>query len=145
MELRAGTGAAWVLRVIITTATLATAVLLWVPSLFWHWWPRWCGWVAALPLFLFGMWYAPRLTRSLRGALAPQAIHAVYGVVWTREWYVPFEALRTFELWTPPLHRLFRCRTVVLRFAGGCAWLPLLARQDADRLAEWLAHREERE
>ena len=133
------------LRVIMTVATLAIAVLLWVPSLFWEWWPWWCGWVAALPLYVFGMWYTRRLARSLRALLAAQAIHAVYGVVWTREWYVPLEALRTFEVWTPPLHRLFRCRTVVLRFAGGCAWLPLLARQDADRLAEWLACREEEE
>lgn len=133
------------LRVMVAVGALTVAALLGVPSLFWNRWPWWCGWSVALPLFLCGMWYAPRLTRSLRGALAPQAIYAAYGVVWTREWYVPLEALRTFEVWTPPLHRLFRCRTVVLRFAGGCAWLPLLARQDADRLAEWLARREERE
>lgn len=145
MELRAGTGAVWVLRVILAVGALTAGVLLWIPSLFWEWWPLWCGCGVALPLFLCSVWYAPRLTRSLRGVLTPQAIHAVYGVVWTREWYVPLEALRTFEVWTPPLHRLFRCRTVVLRFAGGCAWLPLLARQDADRLAERLARREERE
>lgn len=133
------------LRVIAVAGALTVAVLLWVPSLFWKWWPWWCGWVAALPLVVFGMLYTRRLARSLHALLVPQAIHAVYGVVWTREWYVPLEALRTFEVWTPPLHRLFRCSTVVLRFAGGCAWLPLLARQDAHRLAERLARREDRE
>ncbi|MBP3435641.1 MAG: PH domain-containing protein [Clostridia bacterium] len=131
MEFRAGKGAVWILRVTLVAVNVIVAVLLWLPSCFWPWWPWWsCLFpvVAVLPLWLF---YLPKLTRSLRGSFDSYAVRASYGILWRRELFVPVDALRTYEIWTPPLHRLFDCRTVILRFAGGSAWLPLLDRRDA--------------
>ncbi len=142
MEFRAGTGAVWVLRTVLLAAVLLAATVLWLPSLLWTDWPTAC---AVLPLFTvpLGWWYTKRLTRSLHGAVTKTAVRARYGVLWRRELFVPVAALRTFEVWTPPLHRACRCRTVVLRFAGGAAWLPLLDKEDADRLTAWLEALEE--
>ena len=41
-------------------------------------------------------------------------------------------------VWMNWLHTVFRCRTVVLRFAGGCVWLPLLDEHVAARLTQRL-------
>lgn len=142
MEFRAGTGAVWVLRMVLLAAVLLAAAVLWLPSIFWTVWPMTC---AVLPFLAvpLGWWYDERLARSLYGTATKTAVRARYGVLWRREIFVPVSALRTFEVWTPPLHRLFRCRTVVLRFAGGAAWLPLLDKEDADRLTAWLEKGEE--
>ncbi len=143
MEFRAGTGATRLIRTVVWAAATAIAVVLWLPSRFFA---AWSPWWAAVPLMVcvpIALWYVPRFTRSIRGALTNDAVYAAYGILWKRELFVPVEALRTFEIWTLPLHRIFGCRTVILRFAGGSAWLPLLEKAEAYALTEWLEHRED--
>ena len=128
MTFGAGAGARAVLRTAVIAVTAAAVVLLrWVTNSIWCWTPTL---VAALLI----VWYLPRLTRSLYGEMDDKRIYVRYGVLWRRETVVPLSALRTFETWTPPLHQLFHCCTVVLRFAGGCALLPLLNDETANRL-----------
>ncbi len=144
MDFRAGAGATRLMRIVVGAAATALAMVLWLPSCFFA---AWSAWWAVVPLVLsvpITLWYVPRFTRSIRGALTDEAVYAAYGIVWQRELFVPVEALRTFEIWTLPLHRLFRCRTVILRFAGGAAWLPLLEETQAYALTEWLEHKEDR-
>ena len=128
MEFRAAMGAKWVLCVSVTGLLLLTAFSLWMflPIL------------GILPLAILplGWWCSFLLARSLYGCLDTDAVRVRYGVLWQREIFVPTESLRTFEVWTPPLHRLCGCRTVVLRFAGGAALLPLLSVATAERLAK---------
>ncbi len=131
MEFRAGKGAVWVLRVTLTVLMLILAVLLWLPSRTWDWYPAWSGLIPIVIAIPLSVWYLPPLTRSLHGSFDSHAVRATYGLLWRRELFVPVDALRTYEIWTPPLHRLFECRTVILRFAGGSAWLPLLDWRDA--------------
>lgn len=101
-------------------------------------------WLTAIPLWAAGMfWYLPKLSASIAGGFEEIAVRGTYGVLWKRELYVPLDALRTFEIWTPPLHRLFHCRTVVLRFAGGSALLPLLDAATARELTQALENSEE--
>ena len=83
-------------------------------------------------------WYWPRLIRSMCGELSDAHLSMCYGVWWHRETTVSLDAIRTYELWTPPLHAIFGCRTMVLRFAGGSVWLPLLDIRTARCLAERL-------
>ena len=124
MTFSAGRGAPALLRILWTAAAgLTTGLLLllrrWIAPLWWS--------PFLLLLWAAGMWwYLPRLCRSLRGTVEPTAIRFSLGVWWRREVFLPVDALRNFEVWAPPLHRLLGCRTVVLRFAGGSAWLPLL-------------------
>lgn len=129
MTFMAGRGATGVLR------TAAALLLMVLPMLL-----RIAGFTISLSLPLavtaavivaVVMMYIPLWVRSFGGRMGDTAIYVRYGVLWKRETVVPFEALRTYEIWTPPLHGLFRCRTVVLRFAGGCVWLPLLDRTTA--------------
>ncbi len=143
MEFRAGVGALWIVRIIVISFATTLSVILCLP-----WWlfdiggyaVVWVPWLVAIPLSVI---YVPRLVASLHGVLTDDAIHAVYGVFWRREVFVPLHSLRNFEVWTPPLHRVFHCRTVVLRFAGGTVLLPLLAKQDAERLTACLEQIEE--
>lgn len=65
------------------------------------------------------------------------------GVLWRRQIFVPMQALRTFETWQTPIQRLFHCRTLILRFAGGAAILPLLPDPDALMLTRMLEECEE--
>ena len=92
---------------------------------------------AAAGVFLF-LWYPPRFAASVEGSFDGEAVRARMGVLWKREVFIPMNALRTFESWAPPLHRLWHCRTLVLRFAGGSAALPLLPEEDASRLVRML-------
>lgn len=129
MIFSAGRGAIPILRIGVCFVTAPpTAVLFFV-------FPHAPWWVlppaVAAPVLLY---YVPRLAASLYGDMDPQRVYVRYGLIIRREMVVPLHALRTFECWTPPLHRLFRCRTVVLRFAGGCVWLPLLDAKTAERL-----------
>ena len=129
MTFCAGAGAKAVLRVILIGVTALSVFLLrWLVGAFW--------WCLPLPLsvFLF-WWYLPHLTGSLYGKLDTERLYVRYGILWRRETVVPLSALRTFEAWTPPLHRLFHCRTVVLRFAGGSVFLPLLDEKTAQTVA----------
>ncbi len=143
MTFRAGSGAVWVLRSLLAatdavlTLAIAVAASLLQP---WLWWCCPVPTVVCLPIA--GL-YLPKLARSLHGSVDRQAIHAAYGVLWQRELYAPVKALKTYEIWMPPLHRMLRCRTVVLRFAGGAAWLPLLDRADVERLTAYLETDEE--
>lgn len=85
-----------------------------------------------------GWWYAARWSRSLQCSVDRHAVCVRYGVLWRCEALIPLSALRAVEVWTPPLHRAFRCRTVVLRFAGGAVCIPLLSSADAKRLCGFL-------
>lgn len=88
---------------------------------------------------LFGvLWYAPRYAGSLHGSCDAQAVRAEKGVFWTQKLFIPVSSLRTVESWATPLHRLCRCRTIVLRFAGGAAFLPFLPEEQAERLTALL-------
>lgn len=82
--------------------------------------------------------YPPLYAGTLKGRYDGQAVYAVSGVLLRREIYVPMAALRTFELSSTPLQRRFGCRTVVLRFAGGSALLPLLPAKQAEELTALL-------
>lgn len=132
MTFVAGTGAKAVLRTVLLAVAIVTTLLVrWLAG-----W-AWCAVpiIIAAPLFTG---YIPRLTASLYGKMDGMRLYVRYGILWRRETVVPLSALRTFEAWTPPLHRLFKCRTVVLRFAGGCVFLPLLDEKTASRLTEQL-------
>ncbi len=103
-------------------------------------------WWTVLPLLLWAVaigWYVPRFCATIQGAFCRGNVRIVYGLLLRREAFVPLSSLRTFELWAPPLHRLFRCRTVVLRFAGGATVLPLLSCEAAERLTVMLEKNEE--
>ena len=142
MKFSAGTGAKAVLQTTITLiASAATAVWLWI--------------VDRQPLALIGtaligiacgvclVWLIPRFVHSVCGVFGTDSIRVSFGVLLHREVFVPLKSLRTFEIWAPPLHRLFRCRTIVLRFAGGAAVLPLLSCDTAALLTETLDRRGE--
>lgn len=75
---------------------------------------------------------------SLHGSCDAQAVRAEKGVFWTQKLFIPVSSLRTVESWATPLHRLCRCRTIVLRFAGGAAFLPFLPEEQAERLTALL-------
>ena len=84
------------------------------------------------------LWYPPRFAASMEGSFDGEAVRARMGVLWKREVFIPMNALRTFESWAPPLHRIWNCRTIVLRFAGGGAMLPLLSEREAGQLVQML-------
>ena len=75
---------------------------------------------------------------QLDEARREEALRAEIGVLFKKELYIPLSSLRTVESWVTPLHRAFRCRTIVLRFAGGAAILPLLPAAEAGELARLL-------
>lgn len=129
MTFGVGAGAIGLLRAAASVLTVAVVLLL-----RWLWGPT--VWVALPIAALIGLWYRllPRWVASVYGALTERGVYLRCGVWWRREITVPLDALRTFETWVPPLHALFRCRTVVLRFAGGCVWLPFLAEDTAQAL-----------
>lgn len=133
MTFYAGRGALALLRttaVLVATGVVGAGRVIMGPS----------GWYC-LPIggvaFLCG-WYLPRLIQSLNGELSDTHLYVCYGVWWRRETTVSLSVIRTYEMWRPPLHAVFGCRTVILRFAGGCVWLPLLDARTACRLAERL-------
>lgn len=128
MTFGVGAGARAVLRTTVTIVTVETVLLLrWVTESLWSLTPMVVG------VFLI-VWYVPWVTDSFYGEMDDTRIYMRYGVLWRWETVVPLSALRTFETWASPLDLLFHCRTVVLRFAGGCAVLPLLDEEIANRL-----------
>ncbi len=142
MEFQAGGGAVWVLRILFSVVVAVTAGALWIVLQLGDICP---ASVALLVLLLMpiGWWYVGRWCASIVVHTTEKAVQVRYGVVWCRELFVSLTSLRTFEVWVPPLHRLFGCRTVVLRFAGGAARIPLLAKEGAERLTAWLERVEE--
>lgn len=119
---------------LITAATIGIFLFLrW--RAYPHWW-LWLGWLIGWTIGIF--WYVPAYCRSLKGWLDGTAVHVEDGVWWHRHTMVPLSSLRTFEVWSLPLHRLFGCRTVILRFAGGSTRLPLLDTETVARLTALL-------
>lgn len=93
---------------------------------------------------LLCFWYTPSFCRRFRGEVTETAIRTFSGVLIRRQSVVPFAALRTIEVWAPPLHRFFGCRTIILRFAGGRAFLPLISEKTAHCLTVLMEkHKEE--
>lgn len=142
MEFFAGNGAVALLRTAVSLIAAAVVTCAAVAA------PVWSPFLWGIPLVAAVwaasvFWHIPRFKRSVWGTFDGGNVRIAYGVFWQREIYVPLSALRTFEIWAPPLHRLFRCRTVVLRFAGGAALLPLLGCDTAAALTEALDHSEE--
>lgn len=142
MTFRAGDGARKILMLAIAAAAVVLAGLVGLlAGLFTPWLL-----IVLIPgggagIFLF-LWYPPRFTDSVEGSFDGEAVRAKMGVLWKREIFIPMNALRTFESWAPPLHRRWKCRTIVLRFAGGGAVLPLLSEEAALRLIEKLEETE---
>lgn len=135
MRFAADAGAAKVLAAWIAGAgVLATGLAGCLAGLFTPWLLILAG-AAALFTVFAALWYPPRYVASLHGQFDGDAVRAVKGVLWKREVYIPVSALRTVETGSTPLQRLFRCRTVVLRFAGGAVMLPLLPDRQAAELA----------
>ncbi len=123
----------WIAALGLVLSLLWGAVAgLFGPALLWG-----NGLIMAATLFLW-WWYPARYASTLRGHIDQNALYIVSGVWFRRETYVPFEAIRAFECWTLPFERLWRCRTVVLRVAGGTVFLLLLPQQQAADLLNWL-------
>lgn len=135
MQFAADDGAKIVLRVWIAAAGLIAVALSAAVAGFFSPWLLWItGFIGVLTVFL-SLWYPPRYTDSLRGSCDGVAIRAVKGVLLRREVFVPLAALRTFEINATPMQKYFRCRSVVLRFAGGAVLLPLIPKKQAEQLA----------
>ena len=81
------------------------------------------------------LWYPSRYVSRLRGSYDGQSVRATTGVFGQKQLFVPMESLRTFEVFSTPVQRLFGCRTLILRFAGGAAIIPLLPADQAEALA----------
>lgn len=144
MTFRAGDGARRVLMVLIALLSVAAAGLVGLlAGLFSTWLLLGLIPVAATGLAAF-LWYPPRFAAGLSGSFDGTAVRASVGVLWRKEIFVPMNALRTFECWKLPFDRFWRCRTIILRFAGGATMLPLLREEDAIRLVEQLEETENR-
>ena len=134
MHFEIGRGAVWLIRTVWSLLTLLVAVamhlLFSVGTTF--------AFAVAVGVWSFGWWYAACWSRSLFGSVNKNVVYVRYGVLWRREALIPLSALRVVELWASPLHRVFRCRTAVLRFAGGAMRIPFLSQKDATRLCGFL-------
>ncbi len=140
---RAGDGTAAVLRAWIALAgVLGAALTGLLAGLFTPWLLLLTG-AAGLATVVLFLWYPPRYRDSVCGDFDGRAVRAIKGVLWKREIFVPMNALRTFETLNTPLSAHFGCCTVLLRFAGGTAVLPLLDEGDAARLTGLLEEAEE--
>lgn len=138
MDFRAGEGARKILMLAIAAASVLLAALIGLlAGLFTPWILLALIPISAAGVFLF-LWYPPRFAASMEGSFDGEAVRARMGVLWKREVFIPMNALRTFESWAPPLHRIWNCRTIVLRFAGGGAMLPLLSEREAGQLVQML-------
>ena len=143
MKFHAGDRAVWILHIIAAAVILLVSGTVYVLPFFLPLDTRIVAFAFLLFAVPFVLWLLPRFTQSIRGTVTQTAVCAEYGVIWRRELFVPLHSLRNFEVWAPPLHRVFRCRTVVLRFAGGSVILPLLSKNDAELLTAQLEKVEE--
>ncbi|MDD2362793.1 MAG: PH domain-containing protein [Oscillospiraceae bacterium] len=87
--------------------------------------------------------YPPKYASVMKVDFDGIAVKAVTGVFIKKQLFVPMTALRTFELCSTPVQRFFGCRTVILRFAGGAVFLPLLPVKQAEELVAALEEFEE--
>lgn len=99
--------------------------------------------ISGIITVIAAVWYPTRYAELLHGSFDGSAIRATTGVFIKKQLFVPIKALRTFELCSTPVQRLFGCRTVILRFAGGAAFLPLLPADQAEKLVSELESIEE--
>lgn len=135
MRFAADDGAKTVLRIWIAAAGLiSVAVSAAVAGFFTPWLLLITGLLGILTVFL-SLWYPPRYAALFTGSCDGVAIRAAKGVLLRREIFVPLSALRTFEINATPMQKVFRCRSVVLRFAGGAVLLPLIPLKQAEQLA----------
>lgn len=134
MHFAADNSAVRILTIWISVSGIAaTSLLSAIAGLVTPWFLLLSGISGLLTVFL-ALWYPRRYADTMRGSFDGKAIRAVTGVFTKKNIYVPIGALRTFETVTTPLQRLYGCRTVILRFAGGSAILPLLPTEQAQRL-----------
>ena len=138
MEFQAGTGARRVLRLWMAgIGVLAASLIGLLAGLFTPWLLIGSGLVGAATV-VGVLWYPPRYAGNLQGSCTSEAVRAYKGVLWKQELFIPVSSLRTVESWATPLHRVFHCRSIVLRFAGGGVILPLLPEKQAQELARAL-------
>ncbi len=97
--------------------------------------------VGAVTVFT-SLWYPQKYASVMQGDFDGTAVKAVTGVFIRKQLFVPLTALRT-ELCSTPIQRLLGCRSVILRFAGGAAFLPLLPVKQAQELVAALEEYEE--
>ncbi len=139
MEFQAGPGARKILILWFSGAGVAAVTVIGaLAGLLTPWLLLGCAAVGIATVILV-WWYPPRYAARLRGLCDHQVLRAEKGVCWKKDLVIPLSSLRTVESWTTPLHRRYGCRTVVLRFAGGAAVLPLLEEEQAKQLARHLA------
>ena len=101
----------------------------------WLWTPLAWLFLPLYPCLYWAVWVYPvRWAAGYGGELDASQLYIHRGVLWRREWLLPLSALRSVEWWEPPLHRLFGCRTLLLRHTGGTVLLPLLPRGQAAAL-----------
>ena len=100
---------------------------------------RVCFGAATVAAVLVPARYVGRFRVSFDG----RAVRAVSGVFVKKELFLPADAIRAFEVCSTPAQRLFGCRTIAIRFAGGAAFLPLLSKEQAEQLADALEELEE--
>lgn len=92
--------------------------------------------IAGTATIFAALWYPPRYADVFSGSFDGVAVRATIGVIRRQQIFVPIKALRTFELCSDPVQRIFKCRTIILRFAGGAVYLPLLPETQAFELAQ---------
>lgn len=138
MDFHTGRQAAFLLAVWITAAGLPGMAVIGAAAVFFG--PL--LWIAAVLFSLIiaaaALWYPPRYAAAFAGRFDGWALRVESGVFWRRERIIPADALRTLECCSTPLQHRLRLQTLVLRFAGGTAVLPLLDREEALQLSSLL-------
>ena len=138
MDFHTGRQSAFLLAVWITAAGLPGMAAIGAAAVFFG--PL--LWFAAALFSLIAaaaaLWYPPRYAAAFTGRFDGWVLHIESGVFWRRERIIPVDALRTLECCSTPLQHRLNLQTLVLRFAGGTAVLPLLDREEALRLSSLL-------
>ncbi|HPU58802.1 MAG TPA: PH domain-containing protein [Candidatus Avimonas sp.] len=138
MQLSADKGAEKVITLWITLAGVAASSIISALAGLITPWLLILTIIAGVITVVAAIWYPPEYARHFKGSFDGYAIRATTGVFIKKELFVPVKALRTFDLCSTPVQRLFGCRTVILRFAGGAALLPLLPAGQAEKLVSEL-------
>lgn len=138
MHFEADSGAIKVLTVWISAAGIIAEMLISALAGLITRWFFVGSWVVGAVTVFAAIWYPPRYASALKVSFDGIAIRASIGVFRKQEIFVPIKALKTFELCSTPVQRLFKCGTVILRFAGGAAYLPLLPAAQAKDLTDAL-------